>query len=171
MTTNDMNGDGYNYDALYIPTDDEVSSRAFRFVSNDDQTRFMDFVHNDKYLSTHQGQYAEGYSVYSPWVHRLDFSYKHDFTVKCGNNKNTLQLCLDLKNVLNLFNSSWGVSKYLNPAIGSDARILKYEGVDADGYATFSTPDAISGNTQTFVPNHALGQCWYASVGIKYLFN
>ena len=171
MTTNDMNGDGYNYDALYIPTDEEVSGRQFRFVSSDDQTRFMDFVHSDKYLSKHQGQYAEGYSVYSPWVHRVDFSYKHDFTVKCGKNTNTLQLCLDLKNVLNLFNSSWGVSKYLNPAIGSDARILKYEGVDADGYATFSTPSAVSGSTQTFVPNHALGQCWYASVGIKYLFN
>ncbi len=171
MTTNDMNGDGYNYDALYIPTDEEVSGRQFRFVSSDDQTRFMDFVHNDKYLRTHQGSYAEGYSVYSPWVHRVDFSYKHDFTVKCGKNTNTLQLCLDLKNVLNLFNSSWGVSKYLNPAIGSDARILKYEGVDADGYATFSAPSAISGSTQTFVPNHALGQCWYASVGIKYLFN
>ena len=171
MTTNDMNGDGYNYDALYIPTDEDVSTRNFRFVSADDQARFMDFVHNDKYLSTHQGQYAEGYSVYSPWVHRVDFSYKHDFTVKCGKNTNTLQLCLDLKNVLNLFNSSWGVSKYLNPSIGSDARILKYEGVDAEGYATFSTPAAISGSTQTFVPNHALGQCWYASVGIKYLFN
>ena len=171
MTTNDMNGDGYNYDALYIPTDEEVSGRQFRFVSSDDQTRFMDFVHNDKYLRTHQGSYAEGYSVYSPWVHRVDFSYKHDFTVKCGKNTNTLQLCLDLKNVLNLFNSSWGVSKYLNPAIGSDARILKYEGVDAEGYATFSTPSAISGTTETFVPNHALGQCWYASVGIKYLFN
>ena len=171
MMTNDMNSDGYNYDALYIPTDDEVSSRQFRFVSMDDQNRFMDYVHHSKYLSSHQGQYAEGYSLYSPWVHRVDFSYKHDFTVKCGNNTNTLQLCLDLKNVLNLFNSSWGVSKYLNPAIGSDARILKYEGVDAEGYATFSTPSAISGATETFVPNHAIGQCWYASVGIKYLFN
>ncbi|MBR3450262.1 MAG: TonB-dependent receptor [Bacteroidales bacterium] len=171
MTTNDMNGDGYNYDALYIPTDEEVASRAFRFVSADDQTRFMDYVHKDKYLATHQGQYAEGYSVYSPWVHRVDFSYKHDFTVKCGNNTNILQLCLDLKNVLNLFNSSWGVSKYLNPAIGSDARILKYEGVDAEGYPTFSTPAAVSGNTEIFVPNHGIGQCWYASVGIKYLFN
>ena len=171
MTSNDMNGDGYNYDALYIPTDEEVASRQFRFISSDDQTRFMDFVHKDKYLSTHQGQYAEGYSVYSPWVHRVDFSYKHDFAVKCGNNTNVLQLCLDLKNVLNLFNSSWGVAKYLNPAIGSDARILKYEGADADGFATFSTPASINGNTETFLPNHALGQCWYASVGIKYLFN
>ena len=171
MMQNDMNGDGYNYDALYIPTDEQVQNRQFRFVSADDQNRFLDYVHNDKYLSKHQGEYAEGYSLYSPWVHRVDFSYKHDFTIKCGKNTNTLQLCLDLKNVLNLFNSSWGVSKYLNPEIGSDARILKYEGVDADGYATFSTPKAVSGSTATFVPNHGIGQCWYASVGIKYLFN
>ena len=171
MTVNDMNGDGYNYDALYIPTDDEVASNQFRFVSADDRDRFMDYVHKDSYLSKHQGEYAEGYSLYSPWVHRLDLSYKHDFTVKIGQTKNTLQLSFDLKNLLNLFNSSWGVAKYLNPAIGSDARILKYEGVDAQGYATFSTPSSISGQTQTWTPNHGLGQCWYASIGIKYLFN
>ena len=171
MTANDMNGDGYNYDTIYIPTDAQVASGDFRFVSPDDATRFMDFVHKDKYLSKHQGQYAEGYSVYNPWVHRVDLSYKHDFTVRIGNSTNTLQLNLDIKNLLNLFNSSWGVSKYLNPAIGSDARILKYEGVDADGYATFSTPASINGNTQTWTYNHALGQCWYASIGLKYLFN
>ena len=172
MTTNDMNGDGYNYDAVYIPTDQEVANNQFRFVSKDDADRYMAFVHNDKYLSKHQGQYAEGYSVYSPWVHRIDFSYKHDFQLGNGEkNRNIIQLSLDVKNLLNLFNSSWGVSKYLNPAIGTDARILKYEGVDAEGYATFSTPASISGSTQTFVPNHGIGQCWYASVGIKYLFN
>jgi len=171
MMTNDMNGDGYNYDAIYIPTDAQVSGKEFRFVSDDDAARFMAFVHNDPYLSKNQGGYAEGYSVYSPWTHRLDFSYKHDFKVKAGKTTNILQLSLDVKNILNMFNSSWGVSKYLNPEIGTDARILKYEGVDADGYATFSTPSVINGSTQTFVPSHTLGQCWYASIGIKYMFN
>ncbi len=171
MTTNDMNGDGYNYDALYIPTDAQVENNEFRFKSADDRDRFMAYVNNNDYLKNRKGEYAEGYSVYSPWVHRIDFSYKHDFTVNVAGAKNTLQLSLDVKNVLNLFNSSWGVSKYLNPEIGSDARILKYEGVDADGFATFSTPGAIHGNTKTWVSNHALGQCWYASIGIKYIFN
>jgi len=171
MTTNDMNGDGYNYDAVYIPTDAQVANNEFRFVSADDRDRFMDYVHKDAYLSKHQGQYAEAYSVYSPWVHRIDLSYKHDFTVMIGKTRNTLQLSLDVKNLLNLFNSSWGVAKYLNPEIGSEAKILKYEGPDADGYATFSTPAAINGDTKTFVPYHNLGQCWYASIGIKYMFN
>ena len=171
MLTNDMNADGYAYDAVYVPTDGEVADRQFRFASNDDAQRFMDFVHNDGYLKNHQGEYAEAYSVYSPWVHRIDFGYKHDFKLQLGQTTHRLQLSADIKNVLNLFNSSWGVSKYLNPAIGSEARILKYEGVDAEGFATFSTPKAINGDTKTFVPYHALGQCWYASIGIKYIFN
>ncbi len=171
MTTNDMNGDGYNYDALYIPTDKEVADGLFRFKTADDRDRFMAYVHNNDYLKDHQGEYAEAYSVYSPWVHRIDFGYKHDFKVNVGKTTHKLQLSLDMKNVLNFFNSSWGVSKQLNPAIGSDERILKYEGVDAEGFATFSTPNAINGDTKTWTKNHAIGQCWYASVGIKYIFN
>ena len=171
MMVNDMNSDGYNYDAIYIPTDGQVANKEFRFVSQDDADRFMGFVHNDSYLKKHQGEYAEPYSVYSPWVHRIDFAYKHDFKVNAGNTTHRLQLSLDIKNVLNLFNSSWGVSKFLNSSIGTEARILKYEGVDADGYATFSTPSAISAKTKTWSPNHAVGQCWYASIGIRYIFN
>jgi len=171
MTVNDINSDGYNYDAIYVPTDDEVANNQFRFVSTDDQTRFMDYVHANDYLKNQQGKYAEAYSVYSPWIHRVDFGYKHDFTLKTGNNEHKLQLSFDMKNVMNLFDSSWGVAKYLNPEIGSEARILKYEGVDADGVATFSTPSSINGNTQTFTPDHSIGQCWYALIGIKYIFN
>lgn len=171
MTVNDINSDGYNYDALYIPTDEQVANNDFRFVSEDDKTRFMDYVHNNNYLKKHQGEYAEAYSLYSPWVHRIDFSYKHDFKVNIGNTKHKLQLSCDVKNLMNLFNSSWGVAKYLNPAIGAEARILKFEGVDKEGYATYSTPSSIQGNTETFTPSYSLGQCWYASIGIKYTFN
>ena len=173
MLSNDMNGDGYAYDALYIPTDAEVGNGMtgdFRFVSEKDAQRFMAYVKNDPYLCKRQGSYAEAFSVYSPWVHRLDFSYKHDFKVKVGGSTNTLQLSLDVKNLLNLFNSSWGVSKYMNPKLNS-GRILKFEHVDSEGYPVFSTPEAVSGTTQTFMHNPAIGQCWYASVGIKYMFN
>ncbi len=171
MLANDMNGDGYAYDAIYIPTDQEVADGLFRFTTEDDKQRFMDYVHKDDYLKEHQGEYAEAYSVYSPWVHRIDFSYKHDFNFKVAKTKHTIQLGFDIKNVLNLFNSSWGVSKYLNPEIGNEARILKYEGVDKEGFATFSTPESINGDTETWVRNHAIGQCWYASFGVKYIFN
>ena len=178
IMANDINNDSYNYDAIYIPTDEEVANKEFRFVSADDATRFMDFVHGNDYLSSHQGEYAEAYSYYSPWIHRVDFSYKHDFKVNVGKTKHTLQLSFDMKNVLNFFNSSWGVAKIANqefstsPSSGVQySQILKYEGVDADGYATFSTPKSINGNTGMWQSYHALSQCWYASIGIKYIFN
>ena len=170
MLANDMNGDGYNYDALYIPTDEEVNKGQFRFTSKDDQVRFMEYLHNDSYLKKHQGEYAEGYSVYNPWVHRIDLAYKHDFKLNIGKTKHVLQLSADIKNVLNLFNSSWGVSKVMNASLNS-GRILKYDHTDAEGYPVFSTPSAVNGNTKIWVPNFALGQCWYASIGIKYIFN
>ena len=170
MVENDMNGDGYQYDALYIPTDEQVNNKEFRFVSDADRDRFMAYVDKDAYLSKHKGQYAEAYSVYSPWVHRFDFSYKHDFKVNVGQSVNTLQLSFDIKNLANLFNPSWGVSKSMNSDLNS-GRIVKYEGADAEGYATFSTPKAVSGNTTIWNPVYSIGQCWYASVGLKYMFN
>ena len=170
MMANDMNGDGNQYDLLYIPTDLQVANNEFRFKTEDDKQRFMDFVHQDDYLSSHQGEYAEAYSVYSPWVHRIDFSYKHDFKLNVGKTKHTLQLSFDMKNVMNFFNSSWGVAKYMNPDLNS-GRILKYEGADAQGYPVFSTPAAVNGNTDIWTRSHTIGQCWYASVGIKYIFN
>ena len=100
----------------------------------------------------------------------MDVSYKHDFSVKVGSTKHTLQLSCDIKNVLNMFNSRWGVMKQMNTKLNS-GRILKYEGTDAEGYALFSTPAAVNPGTQKWVYNYAVGQCWYASVGIKYIFN
>jgi len=170
MMANDMNGDGYNYDALYIPTDQQVADNQFRFVSDNDKQRFMDYIHNDSYLSSHQGEYAEAHSVYSPWVHRIDIGYKHDFKLNIGKTKHTLQLSFDMKNVLNFFNSSWGVSKVMNNSL-NEGRVLKYERTDADGYPVFSTPGAVSGNTKTWILNHAIGQTWYASIGVRYIFN
>ena len=178
LVQNDMNQDGFTYDVAYIPTDLEVANKEFRFVSDDDAQRFMDFVHNSDYLKDRQGKYAEAYSVYSPWVHRVDFSYKHDFKLNVGKTKHTLQIGFDMKNVLNFFNSSWGVQKIANldyssaPSSGVQySRIIKYEGTDAQGYPVFSTPAAINGNTTKWKPYHSLGQCWYASIGVKYFFN
>ena len=170
LLDNDMNGDNYNYDSLFIPTDQQVANKEFRFASTDDEKRFMDYVHKDDYLSKHQGQYAEGYAVYNPWVHRVDFGYKHDFKVRIGSTTNVLQLSMDIKNILNLFNNNWGVSKIMNQSLKS-GRILKYEEVDAEGYPVFSTPSYVSGSTETWGNNTAVGQCWYASIGIKYMFN
>ena len=170
MLSNNITDDNNAYDLIYIPTDLQVADNEFRFVSDNDRDRFMAYVHQDDYLSSHQGQYAEAYSVYSPWVHRVDFSYKHDFKFNVGKTKHALQLSFDMKNVLNFFNSSWGVAKQMNPDLNS-GRILKLDHIDAQGYPVFSTPSAVNGDVEIWKPTHAIGQCWYASIGIKYIFN
>lgn len=172
MMANDMNGDGYSYDALYIPKDGQVGvgKGDFRFATESDMSRFMDYVHSNDYLKNHQGEYAEPYSVYNPWVHRVDFSYKHDFKVNTGNIKHKLQLSFDMKNVLNFFNSKWGVMKVMNSTL-NEGRILRYDHTDAEGYPVFTTPAAVQSGVQTWLPNFAIIQCWYASIGLKYYFN
>lgn len=170
MYDGDINRDNYNYDVMYIPTDKDIESGAFRFASDSDRDRYMAYAKNDKYLSRHKGEYAEAYSVYSPWTHRLDFRYAHDFKIKIGKSVNTLQLNVDIKNILNIFDSRLGVGKYMNPLF-KEGRILKMERVDTDGVPVFSTNSAITSGVDTWVYNHSVGQCWYAQIGIKYMFN
>lgn len=166
MYDGDINGDGYRYDAMYIPRDDS----EIRFASEDDRVRYWEFANNDKYLSKHKGEYAEAYSVYAPWGHKLDFRYSHDFKIRVGKSTNTLQLNIDFRNILNMFNSSWGVRKYMNPAL-KEGRILVLERIDADGVPVFSTNPGVQPGVETWHYNHALGQCWNFQVGIKYMFN
>ena len=166
MYDGDFNGDNYNYDVMYIPKD----KNDIKFATEDDANRYWAFADNDPYLSKHKGEYAEAYSVYSPWVHRFDFRYSHDFKVKVGKSTNTLQLNVDFKNIANLFNSSWGVSKYMNPALKS-GRILSLDHVDAEGYPVFKTNSSVKPGVETWHYSHAIGQCWSLQVGIKYMFN
>ena len=170
MYDNDLNGDNYNYDAIYIPTEQNYADGLVKFDTADDAQRFFDFAKKDAYLSKHAGEYAEAYSVYNPWVHRVDFHYSHDFGFKVAGSKNVLRLSVDIQNAMNLFNNSWGVSKQMNPELKS-GRILKVERIGSDGIPVLSTPKAVSGNTKTWTDVISIGQAWYAQVGIKYIFN
>ncbi len=166
MYDNDINGDNYNYDVMYIPKDDT----EIKFSSEDDRIRYWEFANNDKYLSSHKGEYAEAYSVYSPWTHRFNLRYTHDIKIKVGNSTNTLQFNFDFMNIANLFNSKWGVSKVMNPSLKS-GRILALDYVDPDGYPVFKTNSAIQSGIDTWEYSSSVGQAWYMQVGIKYLFN
>lgn len=165
---NDINGDGNAYDLMYIPKD----ASEIRFIDSDNAARFWEFVDQDKYLSSHKGQYAEAYAVTQPMRHVFDFRYAHDFVIKVGGVRNTLRVSADIQNVGNLFNSRWGVSKGFNtdvPNANGNAKILKYERTDADGVPVFST--TVDPGVSTWDYTHTLSNCWYMQIGIKYMFN
>ena len=170
MYATDLNNDNYNYDAIYIPTKQDVAKGLVKFASDDDAERFFDFAAKDAYLSKHMGEYAEPYSVYSPWQHHIDLHYAHDFKVKVAGSRNTLQLSFDVKNVANLFNDSWGLYRIMNPNLKS-GRILDVERIGSDGIPVLKTPDAVNANTETWTVSKVIGQAWYAQIGVKYMFN
>lgn len=167
MYTNDMNGDGWGYDLMYIPKDDS----EINFTSEADRAAFWAFVEQDGYLSSHKGEYAEAYAARAPWVHRFDLSIVQDFSVKIGKTTNKLQLSLDIMNIGNLFNSKWGVRKTM--ANSNSGRILRYEGRDANNVPTFSMYRDGNGvaPTETYSYNHDYNECWSLQVGVRYIFN
>ena len=167
--SNDMNGDGNAYDLIYIPTDEEIVNGSYRFETEADRDNYFDFAAQDKYLSSHKGQYAEAYAVTAPWVHTFDFRYAHDFIIKIGSVKNTLQLSFDLVNAGNLFNSSWGVAKTFSNDVPSTGGILKYVRTDPDGVPVFSCN--VPAGAKTWDYAHTYGNCWYMQIGLKYMFN
>ena len=164
MYSQDLNKDGYSYDLIYIPaTADEV-----KWATPQDAENFFAFVEQDKYLSAHKGQYAEAYSVYSPWSYSLDFRFAHDFKIKVGKSTNTLQLNVDFDNILNMFNPAWGVYKTMNPSI-NEGRILSVDHITNDGEPVFKSN--VKAGMSTWTPATGIGQCWYFQVGVKYMFN
>jgi hypothetical protein len=163
----DMNFDGIsNNDLMYIPR----GKGDIKFSSPDDETAFLAFVEQDRYLRKHKGQYAEAYAARAPWVHRFDLRFLQDFKIKSGNQMNVLQLSLDVLNVGNMINSKWGVAKNMSNA--NSGRVLQFNGVDAGNVPEYSFRKVNGAYpTQTWSQNLNYSECWSLQIGIRYLFN
>lgn len=168
--SNDMNGDKIAYDLMYIPaTKDEI-----RFTSDADRDAFWTFLEQDNYLSKHKGEYAEAYAGRSPFVHRFDLRIAKDFKFQIGPTSHKIQLSASIDNIGNMINSSWGVRKlacyqkgagYISP--------LKYEGLDAEGYPTYSMVKVDGAYPTKTYTNYLknTSECWQILFGLKYFFN
>ena len=164
--SNDMNGDGYATDLIYIPNE----KGDIKFVSSTDEDAFFAFVDQDNYLSSHKGSYAEAYAARAPWVHNFDLRLLQDVSLKVAGKKHTLQFNFDFLNFGNLINNEWGVIKTMSSA--NNGQILKYEGKDAGNVPTFSMAKDADGNylTQSYSTYFNYNQCWKLQLGLKYFF-
>jgi hypothetical protein len=163
---NDMNGDGYATDLIYIP----ATKGEINFVSAADEDAFFKFVEQDKYLNKNKGEYAEAYAARAPWVHRFDLRLAQDFSVKVGGITNTLQFSLDFLNFGNLLNSEWGVNQNMFEA--NNGQILRYEGKDAGNVPSFSMVKDSDGNylSKTYSTFYNYNQTWRLQLGVRYFF-
>lgn len=174
--SNDMNQDGVNNDLIYIPSNqDEITFiDANGFTAAQQAEALWKFIEQDPYLSKHEGEYAEAYSANYPWVNRFDLKVTQDFKIKAGQSMNTLQLSIDVLNIGNMFNDSWGVTQ--TNAVSNYGKIMKYEGVTADNIPTYSLYTNTVNSQKVLVDKtyntyKATSNCWQLQFGIRYFFN
>ncbi|MHC1703615.1 MAG: carboxypeptidase regulatory-like domain-containing protein [Tenuifilaceae bacterium] len=122
--SNDLNNDGISSDLMYIPKDaseitfvdydpDGSGPLPVAMTAADQSATFFSYINGNKYLSEHKGEYAERFGEVQPWVHRFDIKILQDIFSNFGTSrKYTLQLSLDLLNVGNMINDSWGTFVY-----------------------------------------------------------
>jgi hypothetical protein len=174
--SNDMNLDGVNNDLIYIPaTQNEITFiDANGFTAAQQAEAFWKFIEQDAYLSQHKGEYAEAYSATLPWVNRFDLKITQDFRIKTGSSTNTLQISLDVLNVGNLINNSWGVTQVA--AVSNYGKVLKYEAATADNVPTYSLfTNTVDGQKvlvdKSFNTYKNSSNCWQLQLGVRYFFN
>lgn len=165
---NDMNGDGWGNDLIYIPE----GKGDIKFVSEADENAFFAFMEQDTYLKNHKGQYAGASAVNAPWLHRFDLRVAQDFRVRAGKTVNTLQLSVDVLNFGNLLKNTWGVPEN-DMSVSNNGAILKYESKDANNVPSFSFAKDKEDNyiTETFATDYYYGNTWRLQLGLRYIFN
>lgn len=155
----DINNDGSSInDLLYIPTASEVGQMNFSGAGQAEA--FEQFIQQDDYLSENRGSYAERYGALAPWRGRWDLKVLQDIKF---NDKNRMQLSLDVLNVGNFFNSDWGVVE--TPAFN---QVL---GVSVDPNTNVPTYTFDSDLNNTFTANTSALSRWRAQLGVRYILD
>jgi hypothetical protein len=166
----DVNGDGATgNDLIYIPR----SQSEIRFAPLTQGTTtltpaqqwsaFDAFIGQDSYLGAHRGEIAQRFGLVNPWYSDIDLRIQQDIGLLGGGKSHDIQVSLDVMNLGNLLNSSWGVRKVANPSATSPLTLVRF---DPDGTPVFN----FTGPTATFIDDPDVLSRWRAQIGVKYLF-
>jgi carboxypeptidase family protein len=167
----DVNGDGQGgNDLMYIPRNqgeilfDTLFRSPTDTVTPAEQWTALDaFINQDAYLSTHRGQIAQRFGALNPWYQNMDLRILQDFAIGSGVRRHTFQLNIDILNVTNLLNSSWGVRKVATAAATSPLTLTRF---DVSGAPVFN----FTGPASTYIDDPTLLSRWRAQIGIRYFF-
>ena len=173
----DMNGDRVNGNELiFVPkqwTDIKflpltVGTKTYN--AEEQQAAFWNYVNQDDYLKTRNGQYAERNASVIPMLHRFDLSIVQDIYLNVKGKRNTLQIRADILNFGNLLNDEWGVSqRATNPNILAFQSVVNNE--PTYKLATEKFADGTTGLIKnTYSKNASVFDVWTAQLGIRYIF-
>ena len=168
--TGDSNGPG---NLIYVPASrQELNNWAFKdngkvngevYTADMQRDDFWTFIEQDDYLKDRKGQYAERGGAKMPWHHQLDFKYLRSMSLNWGKTKHTLQLGLDIENLLNFLCKDWGLYKQItgNTLLTYDAKNNQYTYNLVNGERHTST-------TQNYLSTASTYRIQFT---IRYLFN
>lgn len=179
-------GSGSNAPLPYIPKDQsdinlldkKDASGNIVYSAAQQWNDLNSFIEGDKYLKTRRGQYAERNGLRTTFVNDLDMKLMHEFKLSRTNKSKTLQLSLDIFNVLNLLNNEWGHVTFVTNLNNYTVNFLQFvkdangksPGTPASGYTptfNFVKPTGIANHYYTLDP---INSRWQGQVGIKYNF-
>ncbi len=167
----DINGDGsFTNDLIYVPTASELQQQQFaapQFPTNpsvqEQRDAFEAFIQQSDYLSDRRGEYVGRNDQLSPWRGRWDVKILQDLNFSAiGDNKNTLQLSLDILNFGNLISSDWGVVEL--------PLTTQPLGVTIDGNTGEPIYSFDPSQTSTFVDDFSVASRWQMQFGLRYIF-
>src|SRR5690606_20445817 len=121
---NDMNGDGYTNDLLYIPG---AEGEVLFTGGADMEAAFFDWV-ADNGLERYRGRVVERNSMRNRWVNQFDLRISQELPGFFEGHKS--EIWLDVMNIGNLINKDWGRSQYNSAS--SDRVAVGLQGGAAD---------------------------------------
>ena len=167
MTSNVVGDYGSN-NLIFIPESREALDK-WTFVDYGGYTAeaqkndFWNYINQDDYLKNHKGEYAERGGAVMPWHHQLDFKFNQNFYLNVAGQKNTLQFGVDIKNLANLLNSSWGLYKTVN-----NMSLLKYDATKNAYQFQKNGKDVLS---KTYTNYTSFNSTYSIQFSIRYIFN
>jgi hypothetical protein len=191
----DPNSDGtFGNDLIYVPRN---QSEIVLAPSNANDPRSLDqiwtqldnYIQQDPYLSQNRGKYVARNGAIAPWVDRLNLSVLQDVYIDVRGKRHTLQFSVNIDNVLNMLNSSWGLIQV--PSRTQLLRSLGYETPHTAGSiaspSNGGTPWAATTGrpvyafdlnadgsalttTNNFDTSTTSGGRWQLQLGVRYIF-
>lgn len=170
--TSNVVGDYGSNGLVYIPASREALNE-WNFKDNGTYTAeqqkddFWAYINQDDYLKNHKGEYAERGGAVMPWHHQLDFKFNQNFYLNVAGQKNTLQFGVDIKNLANLLNNSWGLYKTVN-----NTKLLKYTAGKNGAQGSFQfQKNGKNVLSKTYTNNTSFNSTYSIQFSIRYIFN
>ena len=157
---NDMNGDGYTNDLLYVPgaRGDVIFSGGAAM-----ETAFFDWLSRTPELAEVAGGVVERNGFRNPWVNNFDLRVTQELPGFFKGHKS--EISFDVMNLGNLLNKEWGNITYQSPY--SDMRAVRFVGIDrATGKYIYNFSESA-----VWTPaNTDFESRWSVQVSVKYKF-